>query len=108
MSKRISKAAGQPLPDSQCGFRLIFLEALATVPISARCFEIESDVLLGFARAGYRIEFVPIQVIYKAERSKIHPWSDTVRWFQWWWRVPKAKTIDPSLKTGQDCRRFDS
>lgn len=104
MSKRISRAAGQPLPDSQCGFRLIFLEALFSIPVSARHFEIESDVLLGFARAGYRIEFVPIQVIYKADCSKIHPWSDTVRWFQWWRRVPKAKPIGPNPKAGQDCR----
>ncbi len=85
MSCRISQAAGQSLPDSQCGFRLVDLEALSNIPITADHFEIESAVLLGFARCGFRIEFVPVQVIYKTEQSKIHPLTDTLRWFYWWW-----------------------
>ncbi len=87
MSRRISRVAGRPLPDSQCGFRLIRLDILAGLPITAQHFEIESDVLLAFVRAGHRVEFVPIQPIYKQERSKIHLCSDTVRWLRWWWRV---------------------
>jgi glycosyltransferase involved in cell wall biosynthesis len=84
MSHRISRAAGTPLPDSQCGFRLLDLAVLASIPITTRHFEIESEVLLAFSQTGHRIEFVPIQVIYKAERSKIHPVRDTLRWFRWW------------------------
>lgn len=84
MSRRISKRAGCHLPDSQSGFRLVNLRALAELSIVATHFEIESDVLLAFARAGKRIEFVPIQVIYKTEQSKIHPLRDTIRWLKWW------------------------
>jgi glycosyltransferase involved in cell wall biosynthesis len=84
MSARISRMADQELPDSQCGFRLMRLEAWAALPIAATHFEIESEVLLAFALAGRRIEFVPIQVIYKMERSKIQPVRDTLRWFRWW------------------------
>jgi glycosyltransferase involved in cell wall biosynthesis len=84
MSARISALAGQSLPDSQSGFRLMNLHAWAALPISAAHFEIESDVLLAFARAGQRIRFVPIQVIYKTEQSKIHPLRDTLRWLKWW------------------------
>lgn len=84
MSARISALAGQSLPDSQSGFRLMNLHAWMALPISAAHFEIESDVLMAFARAGQRIGFVPIQVIYKAEQSKIHPVRDTLRWFRWW------------------------
>jgi len=87
MSARLSKLAGQSLPDSQCGFRLVNLDALAALPIGTARFEIESEVLLLFALAGRRIEFVPIQVIYEAERSKIHPLRDTLRWFRWWHRM---------------------
>ncbi len=90
MSKRISALAGIPLPDSQCGFRLMNLETWARLPVEAAHFEIESDVLLAFARHGCAIEFVPIEVIYKGERSKIHPVRDTVRWARWWWRVRGA------------------
>jgi glycosyltransferase involved in cell wall biosynthesis len=84
MSRRISIRAGRDFPDSQCGFRLIRLDAWAILPIAAAHFEIESEVLLAFARTGRRIEFVPIQVIYKTEQSKIHPLRDTIRWFRWW------------------------
>jgi glycosyltransferase involved in cell wall biosynthesis len=90
MSKKISRLANQSFPDSQCGFRLISLDALAATPVRAERFEIESEVLLLFALAGRKIEFVPIQVIYKNERSKIRPLGDTLRWFRWWRRARKV------------------
>jgi hypothetical protein len=83
MSGELSRISGRSLPDSQCGFRLLNLDDLARVSIRATHFEIESEVLFRFARAGLPIEFVPIRVIYKAEQSKIHPWRDTVRWLRW-------------------------
>ncbi len=89
MSRRLSRATGQFLPDSQCGFRLINLKAWSRLPITTTRFEIESEVLLEFVRAGLPVRFVPIQVIYKGETSKIHPLQDTVRWFRWWHRVNK-------------------
>jgi glycosyltransferase involved in cell wall biosynthesis len=84
MSARISKHAGVPLPDSQCGFRLMNLQAWSELRITATGFDIESDVLVEFAARGYAIRFVPIRVIYKTEQSKIHPMRDTIRWFRWW------------------------
>jgi glycosyltransferase involved in cell wall biosynthesis len=84
MSRQLSAAAGLSLPDSQCGFRLIRLRAWRMVPLETVRFEIESEMLLGFARGGYRIEFVPIRLLYKNEQSKIHPLRDTIRWFGWW------------------------
>src|SRR5882672_926929 len=83
LSCRLEKLAGRPLADSQCGFRLVQLDIWATLPIAAMHFEVESEVLLRFLIEGFRVEFVPIQVIYKGEQSKIHPWDDTVRWFRW-------------------------
>ena len=93
MSRRLSALAGCELPDSQCGFRLVRLEALERMQLSATRFEIESEQLLAFVAAGERVEFVPVQVIYRAERSKIHPWRDTVRWFQWRrrWRTSSTR-----------------
>jgi glycosyltransferase involved in cell wall biosynthesis len=83
MSRRLSRAANVELPDSQCGFRLIRLDALARVQLRATHFEIESEQVLAFARAGEKIRFVPIRVIYRSEQSKIHPVRDTLRWFRW-------------------------
>jgi glycosyltransferase involved in cell wall biosynthesis len=83
MSRQLSKIAGQPLPDTQCGFRLVRLDAWAQLDLRTERFEVESEWLLAFARAGLRIEFVPVQVIYESERSKINPLLDTWRWFRW-------------------------
>jgi glycosyltransferase involved in cell wall biosynthesis len=86
MSRRLSAAVGRPLPDSQCGFRLMKLPVWASMDISSSHFEIESEVLMAFVRAGLRVEFVPVRAIYKNEQSKIHPVRDTVRWLRWWRR----------------------
>lgn len=83
MSHRLSKLAGRPLPDTQCGFRLMKLEPWSRLPLRAAHFEIESEVLLEFIAAGHTVEFAPVRVIYKAEQSKIHPVRDTLRWFRW-------------------------
>ncbi len=102
MSKSISNLAGCSLPDSQCGFRLMNLNAWAQLEIAAMHFQIESEVLLAFARAGLGIQFVPIRVLYNNERSKIRPFKDTVRWFDWWLRARRgAKSDRLSPKTAQ-------
>jgi glycosyltransferase involved in cell wall biosynthesis len=84
MSRRLSGLTGVRLPDSQCGFRLAHLETLARLPLAGRRFEIESETLVAFLAAGQGVEFVPIRVIYEANRSKISPLLDTWRWWRWW------------------------
>jgi glycosyltransferase involved in cell wall biosynthesis len=101
MSRRLSRLVGQQLPDSQCGYRLLDLEALRGLPLSAANFEIESDVLVSFARAGHRIEFVPIPVIYRQEKSKIRPLRDGLRWYRWWRRVRAQNEEGDSLDVAQ-------
>lgn len=83
MSACLSRVAAVPLPDSQCGYRLMRFDAWARVPVNTKSFEIESEILVQFARAGFGIAFVPITVIYGDERSKIRPVRDTLRWFRW-------------------------
>lgn len=90
MSWRLSRLAGTRLTDTQCGFRLLHMPSLARLAIRADCFEIESELLVQFARAGLGIAFVPIQVIYAEERSKIRPLRDTLRWWKWLRQVKRA------------------
>jgi len=85
MSRQLSNFTGVPLPDSQCGFRLVKLEVLARLHLATKRFEVESEMLVAFLSAGSQVEFVPVQVIYKSQASKIHPLRDTARWFWWWW-----------------------
>jgi hypothetical protein len=83
MSKRISRLTGTRLPDSQCGFRLAHLGTLLQLPFRANRFEIESEMLVAFLAAGHKIEFVPIQTIYRTAASKIRLLPDTWRWLCW-------------------------
>lgn len=87
LSRRISSLAGQPLADTQCGFRLVHLPTLEHVPIKAEHFEIESETVFQFAIRRLLVEYVPIDVIYATEMSKIRPLKDTVRWLQWHSRI---------------------
>ena len=86
MTHRLSRLTGVPLADSQCGFRLLKLAFLERVVLTADRFEIESELLLAVVRAGGKIAFVPVDVIYHYGHSKIHPAWDTWRWLRWWWR----------------------
>ena len=87
MSRRISRLTGRWLPDTQCGFRLMRLDAWARVHLDADHFEIESELLCKFIAAAQEVEFVPVRVIYRGEHSKIQPLQDTRRWFRWWWQA---------------------
>ncbi len=93
MSRRLSKLAGAPLADTQCGFRLVNLEAWSHVGLTTGRFEVESEMLVAFVSAGYKVDFVPVRVIYRTERSKINPLVDAGRWFRWWLPRRKARHI---------------
>ena len=58
----------------------------AEITLQTTHYEIESELVVAFARANLRIDFVPIAVIYGSERSKINPLADTWRWFRWLWK----------------------
>jgi glycosyltransferase involved in cell wall biosynthesis len=104
MSRLLSRRVGRFLPDSQCGFRLLWLRAVAALRLETNHFEIESEMLLTFLAAGHNIAFIPIQVVGKGPCSRIQPVADTLRWFKWWRRGPRIsaaqplKDLDPPLK----------
>lgn len=81
MSKIISRVAGQKVPDTQCGFRLIRRRLLEKVRLVTDRFEIESELVIRAGWAGFRIESVPISSVYRRQISFIRPLRDTVRFF---------------------------
>jgi hypothetical protein len=83
MSHQLSRRAALGLPDSQCGFRLLRLEAWAQLQIESQHFEVESETLLAFVAAGFRVGFVPVPVIAAPRPSRVHVLPDTLRWFRW-------------------------
>lgn len=83
MSWIISGVAGQRIPDTQCGFRLIKRAVLEAIELSTSKYEIESELLIKAARKGFRIVSVPVKSIYRDEKSYINPVVDTVRFIRY-------------------------
>lgn len=86
LSLLISLRAGVRIPDSQCGFRLLKRKVVEKLDFSSSKFEIESEMILRAARAGFRIGTVPIRSIYGWEESKIRPLRDGIRFFRFYFK----------------------
>jgi glycosyltransferase involved in cell wall biosynthesis len=83
MSWQISQLCGQPIPDSQCGFRLLRADLLPALTAAAsNNYDFETEMLVIASRAGHRIAPVPVSTVYGDEKSKIRPVRDTIRFFQ--------------------------
>ena len=86
MSLVLSRLTRQRIPDSQCGLRLVRCDLLRQCRLQSDHFEIESELLLEAARLGARVASIPIQSIYRVERSQISPVVDTARFLRLLWR----------------------
>ncbi len=76
----ISKALGQHLEDTQCGFRLYPAGVLRQIALTTSHFETETEVLLRAARKGIPLRSVPVKNIYvngNAPKSNFRPVADT-------------------------------
>jgi glycosyltransferase involved in cell wall biosynthesis len=78
-SKVLSWFVGSQLNDTQCGFRVFRLAALRDLPLRAREYDIETEMLVKLSRRGARIATVPITAVYNGQRSKLRPVRDTTR-----------------------------
>ena len=81
MSRIISSVANQRVPDSQCGYRALRREVLQEIILKTSRFEIESEIILEAAQHGFKISSIPIQCVYRDEKSRINPFRDTLRFF---------------------------
>jgi len=82
MSNKISRLCGQPIPDTQCGFRMVHRSLIPELLGGAERFDYETEMLILASRRGCRIESVPITTVYSDEVSSIHPVRDTIRFFK--------------------------
>jgi glycosyltransferase involved in cell wall biosynthesis len=78
-SRALSWFVGAPVQDSQCGFRVCRLDALRYLPLRARGYDIETEMLVKLRRKGARLERIPVTAVYAAERSNLRPVRDTTR-----------------------------
>lgn len=91
MSWMLSRAMGQYVPDTQCGYRLYRADVIPFISTQSARFAAESEILLNVAERGIRIGAVRISTIYADEKSKIRPLSDTIRFFSMLARYRRAR-----------------
>lgn len=82
MSRKISRACGQDIPDTQCGFRMLSAAVIPPLLEGSERFDYETEMLIKVSRKGFRIESVPVSTVYSDEVSSIHPVRDTIRFFK--------------------------
>ena len=82
MSFVVSCLTRQHIPDSQCGFRVIRRAVLEQTQLSSQRFDIESELLLAAAYAGWTVASVPIRTIYTNHQSHIRPVRDGMRFIR--------------------------
>jgi len=73
----VSVLAGQRVEDSQSGFRAFRRSVLVDVEPLGDRFDLETDLLVRAARAGYRVASVPVPTVYAGTGSHFRPVRDT-------------------------------
>ena len=76
----ISWAVGQPLTDTQSGFRLYRREVLETIPLWTTRYDTETEILLKAGLLGMKVTWIPIKTIYyedEQNKSSFRPFPDT-------------------------------
>jgi glycosyltransferase involved in cell wall biosynthesis len=78
-SLALSRFLGVAVRDTQCGFRLFRADSLRSLPLTARGYDIETEMLVKLKRRGGVIASVPITAVYTGQRSKLRPVRDTTK-----------------------------
>lgn len=79
----ISKLADLSIPDTQCGFRLIYKGIFEHLDLKCNGFDFESEMLIKAGKANCIVKSIPIQCIYdEKRRSKIRPLRDGLRFLK--------------------------
>lgn len=82
MSWLLSLMTGRNIPDTQCGFRLVKTELLKKIELRSSNYDIDSEMILRAAKAGFKIDSASVRTVYKNEKSRINPFVDTLRFIR--------------------------
>jgi glycosyltransferase involved in cell wall biosynthesis len=77
-----SKVCGQNIPDALCGYRIIKKEVLKNIILKSERFDIDPEILIKSAKAGFKLDSINIRCIYAEESSHIRPMQDGNRFFR--------------------------
>ncbi len=82
MSWLLSVITGRDIPDTQCGFRLVSVKVLKDINLKSSNYDIDSEMILKAAKAGFKITSAPVKTVYNDEKSRINPFVDTLRFIR--------------------------
>jgi glycosyltransferase involved in cell wall biosynthesis len=79
--RAVSYFSGVTVADTQSGFRLYEASLLRALPLRGVRYEMESEVIVKAAHAGFRVESTPVRLarVDGADTSHFQPWRDTAR-----------------------------
>jgi len=79
--RAVSYFSGHPVEDPQSGFRLYDANLLRTLPLRGQRYELESEVIVRAARAGFGVVSTPVRLaqVDGLATSHFRPWRDTAR-----------------------------
>jgi len=78
----ISILCGQPIFDSQCGYRRYSVQCIIDAQCIEKGFQFESEVLIKFSRMNKKIGHILIPTIYGDESSSIRNIRDTFKFIK--------------------------
>ena len=107
MSWQISLLCGQPVADTQCGFRMIHRDLLPRLLAGERAgrFDYETEMIILSSWRGERTSAVPISTVYGEETSHISPVKDGWRFLKLmgrYWNKKFRKKSKYSRARGED------
>jgi glycosyltransferase involved in cell wall biosynthesis len=70
------------IEDSQSGFRYISRKVLEKVILKEKGYQMETEIIVKASRAGFKIGFTPIPVIYNKEPSSMRHFRDALRFIR--------------------------
>lgn len=82
MSWQISLICRQPIPDTQCGFRMIRRDIIPSLFCPSNAYDYETEMLIVASREGNKVISVPVSTVYATEKSKIRPVRDGYRFIK--------------------------
>ena len=75
--------AGVRINDSQSGYRFIKKDLIEKINLKDGRFQMETEIIVKAARAGFSVGEVPIRTIYlEGTKSYVNPFFDTVRFIR--------------------------
>jgi len=94
-SKVLGWALGHPIPDNQCGYRLVNRKAMESLRYTRTGFEFEVEMIVQAVEIGLRLAWVPIRTIYQGETSHFRVVDDSKEFLKIVWtarqRIRRAR-----------------